>query len=125
MNAVLGLGRFLFAIPFIVFGLFHFMGAKEMAGIVPIPGGELWVYVTGLALVAAAVSILIGKLDKLATFLLGLMLIIFALSIHLPAIMESGGTDQASMGNMLKDLMLAGASWMYAGSMSKDNSVLG
>ena len=125
MNAILGLGRFLFAIPFIIFGLFHFMNAKAMAGMVPIPGGEIWVYLTGVALIAASVAIIIGKMDKLAAFLLGLMLIIFALSIHLPGVLAGGAENMAAMPNLLKDTMLAGASWMYAGSMAKDNSVLG
>lgn len=125
MKAILGLGRFLFAIPFIIFGLFHFMGAKDMAGMVPIPGGEIWVYVTGVALIAAAVAILIGRLDKLAAFLLGLMLLIFALSLHLPSVMDSGGQDPGAMSSLLKDIMLAGASWMYAGTIAKDHSVIG
>ncbi|MCB0617406.1 MAG: DoxX family membrane protein [Saprospiraceae bacterium] len=125
MNAVFGLGRYLYAVPFIVFGLFHFMSAKDMAGMVPIPGGEIWVYLTGLAHIAAAVSIIIGKMDKLGTALLGLMLLIFALSIHLPGVINSGGEDPGAMSNFLKDTMLAGAAWMYAGSMAKDNAVIG
>lgn len=32
MNALLGIGKYLFAIPFLVFGVFHFMGAEAMAG---------------------------------------------------------------------------------------------
>ena len=69
MNAILNLGKWLFAVPFLVFGVFHFLGAKDMAGMVPF-GGEIMVYITGVALVAAAVSMFIGKYDKLATGLL-------------------------------------------------------
>ncbi|MBR9922724.1 MAG: DoxX family membrane protein [Bacteroidetes bacterium] len=125
MKSLLGLGKYLFAIPFIVFGLFHFMGAKDMAGIVPIPGGEIWVYITGVAHIAAAVAILIGKMDKLAAALLGLMLLIFALSIHLPGVIESGGENQAAMSAFLKDTMLAGAAWIYAAYVAKDSAVIG
>ncbi len=125
MNAIFGLGRYLYALPLAVFGLFHFMNAKDMAGMVPIPGGVFWVYLTGAGLLAAAVAILIGKLDKLATALLGLMLIIFALSIHLPGVMSSSGQDPASMGNLLKDLALGGAAWMYAANMAKDHGIIG
>ena len=125
MNALLGLGKYLFAVPFIIFGLFHFMGASDMAGMVPIPGGEIWVYITGVAHIAAAVAILMGKMDKLATALLGLMLLIFALSIHLPSVLDSGGENQMAMTALLKDIMLAGAAWMYASSMAKDNAVIG
>lgn len=122
MNAVLGLGRYLYAVPLLVFGAFHFMNANAMAGMVPIPGGAVWVYITGLGLVAAAVSIFIGKYDKLGTALLGLMLLIFALSIHIPGVMDG---NQASMPNFLKDVAMAGAAWMYAASLAKDSSVIG
>ena len=50
------IGRFLLAIPMAVFGVLHFMAADNMAPMVPIPGGVIWVYVTGVALIAAAVS---------------------------------------------------------------------
>lgn len=127
MNALFGLGKYLYAIPFIVFGFGHLTNAGAMAGMVPIPGGEIWVYITGIGHIAAAVSIIIGKWDKLGTALLGLMLLIFALSLHLPGMMNA--TDamakQGSMGQLLKDLSLAGAAWMYAAHMAKDKSVIG
>ena len=85
------------------------------------------VYITGICLIAASVSILIGKYDKLATALLGLMLLLFALLIHAKGLSAATdpGASAASMGNLLKDLMLAGAAWMYSASLSKDNSVIG
>lgn len=126
MNTVLNVGKYLYAIPLLVFGFLHLGNANAMAGMVPIPGGAFWVYLTGVALIAAAVSIAIGKMDKLATALLGLMLIIFALSIHLPGIMGSEGmAQQASMGNLLKDLALSGAAWFYAAHVAKDKAVIG
>ena len=41
--------------------VFHIMGADKMAGMVPIPGGVFWVYFTGVAMIAAGVSIIIRK----------------------------------------------------------------
>ncbi|MEZ5042908.1 MAG: hypothetical protein R2828_23635 [Saprospiraceae bacterium] len=126
MNAVLKLGKYIYALPMLVFGLGHLGNANAMAGMVPIPGGAIWVYLTGIGLIAAAVSIAIGKMDKLATALLGLMLIIFALSIHLPGMLGAEGmAAQSAMGNMLKDLALGGAAWAYAANMAKDNAVIG
>ena len=125
MNAILNLGKYLFAIPFAIFGILHFMSANEMAGMAPF-GGAAMIYITGLAHIAAAVSILIGKLDKLASALLGLMLLIFMLSIHLPGVMSGDEAQMAaSMPNVLKDTMLAGAAWMYSANMAKDNAVIG
>jgi putative oxidoreductase len=123
MNWLSGtLGKYLFAIPFAVFSSFHFMNAEAMAGMVPIPGGAIWVYVTGAGLLAAAISIVIGKKDKLATFLLGVLMLLTALTIHLPGVMEDS-MNPVHMGNLLKDLALAGAAWMYSGSVgARDKS---
>lgn len=122
MNAILGLGKWLYAAPFLVFGLFHFMGAKGMAEMMSPPGGEIMVYITGAALVAAAVSMFIGKMDKLAATLLGVMLLLFVLILHLPGAMEG---NQLSTTMVLKDLSMAGAAWMYARHVAKDNAVIG
>jgi putative oxidoreductase len=110
--------RYVFAIPFLVFGFFHLMGAKDMAPMIPewLPGGVFWVVLTGFALIAAAVSIFIRILDYYAAFLLGIMLIIFVLVLHLPGALEG---DQMSTSNLLKDLGLAAASWLYAGYVAK------
>lgn len=110
MNGILALGRYLFAIPMAVFGIFHFMNANAMADWVPLPGGVFWVYLTGLALLLAAVSIIIRKHDRLACFLLGVMLLIFALSMHLPGFLEG---DQGATTNFLKDIALAGGAFGY------------
>ena len=120
MNAILNLGKYLFATPFLVFGLFHFMGADAMASMAF--GSSLLVYVIGLCLVLASVSILLGKMDKLATTLLGVFLLLMVAFVHLGGAMDG---DQAATGNVLKDLMLAGASWLYVGHIAKDNAVIG
>ena len=117
-------GRYLFALPFAVFGIFHFMNASSMAGMVPIPGGIFWIYFTGVALIAAAASIVIGKKVTLAAILLGVMLIIFVLAIHLPGAInaENPQAMQMSTTSMLKDLALAGAAFYLAGTTDKDSS---
>lgn len=113
MDMITKQGKFLFAIPFAVFGLMHLMMGANMAGMVPsfIPGGVIWVYLTGVALIAAPVAILMNKMAKLASFLLGVLMLVFALTIHLVAVL---GGDQMSMGNLLKDLALAGAAFFYS-----------
>lgn len=119
MKSVIGLGKYLFALPLLVFGIFHFMGANDMAGMA---FGQVWlVYLTGLALIAAGISIIIGKFDKLAALLLALMLILFVILIHLKGALDG---DQASMAALLKDIMLAGAALMYA-AMAKDSKFVG
>ena len=57
------LPRLLFSLPFIVLGSMHFVNGPAMVGLVPsyVPGGIFWVYVTGACLVAAGISLNIGK----------------------------------------------------------------
>ena len=85
------------------------------------------VYITGIALIAAAVSIFIGKMDKLATALLGLMMILTAIMIHANGLANAADemAAGASMSNMLKDISLAGAAWLYATLGAKDNAHIG
>jgi uncharacterized membrane protein len=116
MNGLLNLGKYLFAVPFAVFGIFHFAATDALAGMAP--GGAPVVYLTGLCLIAASVSMLIGKYDKLAATLLGIMLLLFALILHASSAMAGDAT------NFLKDLSLAGAAWMYAGNLAKDKSII-
>lgn len=101
------IGRYLFALPFGVFGIMHFVAANQMAAIVPayLPGGVFWVYLTGAALLAACTSIMAQVRTKQACILLAVMLAMFALMVHLPALL---GGDQMAMGSLLKDLSLAG-----------------
>lgn len=115
MDMIIKAGKYLLAIPMAVFGLFHFMGADAMAGMVPsyIPGGVIWVYVTGAALIAAAVAILIGKKAKLASVLLAALLVVFVLTIHLGGAL---GGDQMSTASLLKDLAIAGGALVFAGT---------
>ncbi len=114
MNNLDKIGKIVFALPFGVFGLMHLMMGDQMAGMVPsfLPGGVLWIYLSGLCLLAACISILIGKMTKMASMLLGLLLLIFVLTIHLPAVM---GGDQMAMSSVLKDLSLAGAAFYVSG----------
>ncbi|MBK9108326.1 MAG: DoxX family protein [Saprospiraceae bacterium] len=118
MNAFLGLGKYLLALPMAAFGILHFMHADAMSGMAPF-GGAIMIYITGLCLILFAVSIMIGKYDKLAAVLLAVMLIVFVLVLHLKPAM--GG----DMGSLLKDLAIAGGALMYAQSYAKDKSIIG
>lgn len=110
------IGRYLYMIPILVFGLFHFMGADDMKSMIPswLPGGVFWVYLTGLALVLSFVAFVINKKAKLALTLLGVMLLVFVFLIHIPGLM--GGNEMA-MPMILKDSAMAGGAFMLAGMM--------
>ncbi len=108
--------RIIFAVAMLIFGLMHLMAGADMAGMVPsfFPGGVIWVYITGLGLILAGIAIIIKKMGKLASFLLALMLLIFVLSIHLPAVI---GGDQMAMSQVLKDLGLMACALLIAGQL--------
>lgn len=110
------IGKYLYAIPMVIFGLFHFLNATAMAGMVPIPGGVFWIYLTGLSLILAGISIIIQKLDEWSSFLLAVMLLVFVLTIHLPGVLAGGEMAQMYMTNLLKDLALAGGALIYLSS---------
>lgn len=116
MKTYTTIGRILFGLPFIIFGLFHFLNAEQMGGMVPFPPQTLWVYLSGAGLILAGISILIQKKAKLALRLLALELLIFVAVIHLPAVI---GGDQMAMSGLLKDLALAGAA-LYMVADAKD-----
>lgn len=75
-----------------------------METIVPdyIPGGIVWVYISGVGMIAAGVAIVLNnKLTHLACYLLAGVLLLFVIMLHLkPAI-------DGNPGNLLKDTAIA------------------
>jgi uncharacterized membrane protein YphA (DoxX/SURF4 family) len=112
------IARIIFAIPFIVFGVFHLMNAQGMSGMVPgfVPGAVFWVYFTGVAMIAAGVSFVINRYAKLAGLLLAVLLLIYVVTIHVPGVID--GSQQA-MSSLLKDVALTGGALLVSG-ISKD-----
>ncbi len=124
MNSITGLGKYLFAIPMGIFGLFHFLNTEALTGIAP--GGAITVYITGICLVLFAVSVFIGKYDKLAAILLALFLVLAIVLIHISGVNSADpNVKQMSMTSLLKDISLAGAALMYAHSIARDSSFVG
>ncbi len=117
MKLLQPIGRIAFAVPMFIFGVFHFMSGQDMSGMVPgfFPFPLAMVYITGVALILASVSIVINIKARLASILLAAMLLIFVLTIHLPSIQSS----QMVMTALLKDLALAGGALVIA-SVSKN-----
>ena len=126
MNAFLSLGRWLFAIPFALFGLIHFMDAEQVTAMVPnyMPAKMAWVFLSGAGLIAASLSMLFGKYDKLAATVLAIMILLFAVLLHVPGAIAAGGF-QFPMFNLVKDLTLAGAALLYANYVAKDKRIMG
>ncbi len=125
MQGLNSLGRWLFILPFSIFGLLHFMNVKGMAeNIVPswLPAPDIFVYITGVALIAAAISMAIGKKDQLAALLLALFLLLVVLTVHVPNAMDPT-KGQMSITLMMKDIALIGASLLFAQHIARDRSL--
>lgn len=125
MQGLNSLGRWLFILPFSIFGLLHFMNAKGMAEtVVPswLPAPDIFVYLTGVALIAASISMATGKKDQLAAVLLAAFLLVVVLTVHVPnAIDPSKG--QMAITLMMKDIALIGASLLFAHYVARDKSL--
>jgi uncharacterized membrane protein len=109
-------GRILFAVPFLVFGILHFLQGGAMAGVVPnwMPGSVIWVYLTGAANLVAGISIAADRYVRVVAIALVGMLVSFVLTVHLPGVLAEG-SSQMAMTNLLKDVGLAGGALMLLG----------
>ncbi len=112
------IGKLMFFVPMAYFGFGHLSNTNEMAEIVPdfLPMPVLWVFITGMGLVLSAVAIVVGVKARLASQLLGLMLLLFAVMIHLPAGLQG---DQAELFEFFENFALAGAA-LYISSHLKN-----
>ena len=119
-QSIYRVGIVLYALVIGFFGVNHFLNGTGFQNTIPsfIPYHIFWVYLTGLALIAAAISFLTGKKTKLAGLFLFAFLMIIVLTIHLPAVLRSEGSPIVSIAltNLVKDTGLAAAALILAGS---------
>ena len=137
MDVFLASGRFLLALPMVIFGIEHFLFANFVAMIVPpwIPWHFFWTYFVGIALIAAGLAITVRKEAQLAGLLLGAMILAFVLLIHsrllaqLPSDLFAAnpifGPHPGRLNNACKDLGLSGAAFLFAGIQSETWKVQG
>jgi uncharacterized membrane protein YphA (DoxX/SURF4 family) len=110
-------GRFLFAISLLVFGIQHLMYGAFVATLIPkwIPGHLFWAYFVGGAFIAAALAIVSGKLAPLAATLLGTMFFLWVVMLHAPRVV--GALHNANeWTSLFVALAMSGGSWIVAGA---------
>ena len=121
-SSISRVGIILYALVIGFFGVSHFLHSISMAGMVPsfIPGGVFWVYLTGAALIAAALSFLTGKKTRLAGILLAIFLLLVVLTIHVPSLIHAPdeSASRFSLTMLVKDTGLAAAALIIAGKGS-------
>jgi len=120
LDKILPFGRLFFAMPMGVFGTEHLVDASDIAQAVPswIPAHLFWAYLVGVALIAAALSIILKKYARLAATLLGSMLLVFVATIHIPNIVAQHRA-RLFWTICLRDISFSGGAFALAGSLSK------
>ncbi|MEM7572862.1 MAG: DoxX family protein [Bacteroidota bacterium] len=115
-------GKWLFILPFAVFGLLHFGPLEYTLPYVPefLPLPSFWIYFSGLGLLAFCLSAMLGKLDRLAAYLLALMLLLFVAIIHIPGAIQG---DFVQLIGIFRDTAMAGAALLYAEFVARDSSL--
>jgi uncharacterized membrane protein len=86
VGRILVLGPVFEAVALAIFAAEHFLGARDMMGIVPpwLPGALFWTYFVGAALLAAAISFIAWRCVRWSAFLLALLFLIIVATIDLP-----------------------------------------
>ena len=107
--------RWMLGLPPIVFGLFHLIGLRVFATIVPhwMSFGYFWAALTGIAFVLAGGAICSGIMDVMALRLLALMLLLFEGLVEIPPIFIRLH-NQPTWGAAVYNLTAIGACWIFA-----------
>jgi uncharacterized membrane protein YphA (DoxX/SURF4 family) len=116
-------GRIIYGVPFILFGIGHLMNASALGGMVPLPGGVIWIYVTGIAMLLAGIAALTKIQGQLAMLLLAVLLLVYILTIHVPNLMKPE-TMQMGMMGLYKDLGLMGGALLLSGIFANEKKKL-
>lgn len=108
-------GRIIFALPFGIMGINHFLMTKiftEQIKTSFISDGAFTILITGALLIIACVSIILNKFVKTACIWLSALLLIFILTIHVPGLFTANW--ELAMIQLLKDTGLMGGAIMIA-----------
>src|SRR3984957_6203434 len=107
--------RWMLGLPPVIFGLFHVIGIRVFASIVPhwMSFGYFWAALTGIAFFLAGSAICLGIMDVLAARLLALMLLLFEGLVEIPPIFIRP-QNQATWGAAVYNLAAIGACWIFA-----------
>jgi putative oxidoreductase len=121
MKKLTTIGRILFAIPFALFGINHFLMLDYYLGMLTsfVPLGAYTIILTGIMLMAVSISIITKVLVKFSTLLLAILLFIFIITIHIPHLFTDADKTITIIA-LLKDISLMGGSLMISGIYSEE-----
>ncbi len=113
---------YIFSIIIGLFGASQILNAANMVQNVPgfLPAEKILTYISGAALLLAAVSFIIDRMARLAGYLLALLLLIIVFTVDIPGMVHAQNAAARSLfvTNALKDAALAMAA-IIIGNLSK------
>jgi len=121
MKNITTIGRILFAVPFALFGINHFLQTDYYLGMLTsfVPLGAYTIILTGIMLIVASISIITRKFVKFSTIMLAVLLFIFIITIHIPHLLTDSDKTVTLIA-LLKDISLMGGSLMIAGIYTEE-----
>jgi putative oxidoreductase len=121
MKKLTTIGRILFAIPFALFGINHFLMLDYYLGMLTsfVPLGAYTIILTGIMLITVSISIITKVLVKFSTLMLAILLFIFIVTIHIPHLFMDADKTITIIA-LLKDISLMGGSLMISGIYSEE-----
>ncbi len=117
-SRILVLGPVFEAVALAIFAAEHFLAARDLSTIVPrwLPGPLFCTYFVGAALLAAAISLIVGRYVRWSAFLLALLFLTIVATIDLPNLAEHGH-ERLFWTLTLRETSFAGGAMVLAGSL--------
>jgi uncharacterized membrane protein YphA (DoxX/SURF4 family) len=126
MNAVMLVGRILFAFMFVMSGFNHLAKAEAMAGYAAykkVPAPKLANLLSGVIMLLGGLSIILGVYADLGALVLAILLVAMAVKMH-DFWNAQGEAKQPEMIGFLKNISMAGgALFLFAYAATKDSNI--
>ena len=126
MNAVMLVGRILFAFMFVASGLNHLAKAEAMAGYAAykkVPAPKLANLLSGVLMLLGGLSIILGVYADLGAVILAVLLVAMAVKMH-DFWNAEGEAKQPEMIGFMKNISMAGgALFLFAYAATEDSNI--
>ena len=126
MNAVMLVGRILFAFMFVASGLNHLAKAEAMAGYAAykkVPAPKLANLLSGVLMLLGGLSIILGVYADLGALVLAILLVAMAVKMH-DFWNAQGEAKQPEMIGFMKNISMAGgALFLFAYAATEDSNI--
>jgi len=121
------IGRILLALPFVIFGINHFIIYDVFIGMLStfIPHSAYLIFLTGALMIISGCAIIINKYVLFFCYVLAGLLITFTITIHIPALIEGGTSNHLAWFAFLKDIGLLGGLLIIVSNETKAKKVEG